>query len=179
MKEQKKQLRKQIREKKSLHSDSTLTAWSDETLRRLEAHPAFCRAKVVVAYYSLPDEVCTHQFVERWARQKTILLPAIVGNELELRRYTGAHSLRTGAYGIPEPAGETFQAYHEIDLIIIPGVAFDRAGRRLGRGKGYYDRILPQLNAYKIGVCFPFQLVEEVPTEEFDARMDEIIQYNF
>ena len=63
-----------------------------------------------------------------------------------------------------------------IDLIIVPGVGFDRQGNRLGRGKGYYDRLLPRIpSAYKIGICFPFQLVEEIPAEPFDIRMDEIV----
>ena len=63
----------------------------------------------------------------------------------------------------------------EIDLAVIPGVAFDRYGHRLGRGKGYYDRLLPQIPAPKVGICFPFQLIEEVPAEAFDFRMDTII----
>ena len=58
----------------------------------------------------------------------------------------------------------------------ISSVAFDRNGNRLGRGKGYYDRLLPRIpSAYKAGICFPFQLVEEVPAEPFDIRMDEVI----
>ena len=58
----------------------------------------------------------------------------------------------------------------------MPGVAFDSQGNRLGRGKGYYARLLPRLpQAYKIGLCFPFQRVEQVPAEPFDIRMDEVI----
>ena len=75
-----------------------------------------------------------------------------------------------------EPTGALFTDYATIDLVIVPGVAFDRDGNRLGRGKGYYDRLLPRIpSAYKVGICFPFQIVEEVPAEPFDIRMDEII----
>ena len=64
-----------------------------------------------------------------------------------------------------------------IDLAIIPRVAFDVHGNRLGRGKGYYDRLLPRLpHTYKIGICFPFQLLEKVPTETQDVRMDEVLK---
>lgn len=118
----------------------------------------------------------THAFIQKWSREKRILLPVVVGDDLELRLYTGPEDLAIGAYGIEEPTGARFTDYTAIDLIIVPGVAFDRNGNRLGRGKGYYDRLLPRIpSAYKIGICFPFQVVEEVPAEPFDIRMDEII----
>ena len=76
----------------------------------------------------------------------------------------------------PWKYGALFTDYATIDLVIVPGVAFDRDGNRLGRGKGYYDRLLPRIpSAYKVGICFPFQIIEEVPAEPFDIRMDEII----
>lgn len=99
-----------------------------------------------------------------------------MGNDLELRRYTGPADLTVGAFGIEEPTGEPFTHYDEIDLAVIPGVAFDAKGHRLGRGRGYYDRLLPRLTAArKLGICFPFQLVDEVPAEPLDIDMDEVI----
>ncbi len=103
------------------------------------------------------------------------MLPVVVGDDLELRVYTGPEDLTTGSYGIEEPTGELFTDYAAIDFVAVPGVAFDNAGNRLGRGKGYYDRLLPRLTAFKAGICFPFQLVKEVPAEPFDIRMDTII----
>ena len=95
---------------------------------------------------------------------------------MELRRYTGPADLALGAYNIMEPTGELFDDYAAIDLAVIPGVAFDREGNRMGRGKGYYDRLLPKLRStYKIGICLPFQLVEQIPTDEHDVKMDEVI----
>lgn len=145
-------------------------------LARLEAHPAFRRAQTVLLYHSLKDEVQTHAFIEKWSRRKKIILPVVAGDVLELRAYTGPNDLSIGSYGIAEPTGELFTDYASIDLAVIPGVAFDLAGHRLGRGKGYYDKLLPFLpSALKIGLCFPFQLVEEVPAEPFDICMDIII----
>lgn len=126
-------------------------------------------------YHSLKDEVYTHAFIEKWSTLKKIILPAVVGNELELRYYSPHHSLSTGAYGISEPTGEVVTNYADIDLIVIPGVAFSPAGARIGRGKGYYDKLLPNIAAYKIGICFPFQLVDDIPTEELDVAVDEVI----
>ena len=68
-----------------------------------------------------------------------------------------------------------FTDWDTIDLIIVPALGYDRQGNRIGRGGGYYDRLLPQLKATKIGVCFPFQLVDKVPTEEFDSKVDRVI----
>ena len=144
-------------------------------LASLEQLAVFKEASTLLFYYSLPDEVNTHQFIEKWCRLKTILLPVVVGDELELRIYTGLKDLAVGAYGIMEPTGKLFTDFDQIDLAIIPGVAFDMNGNRLGRGKGYYDRLLPKIKAEKIGICFPFQLVEEVPAEPFDIRMNQII----
>jgi 5-formyltetrahydrofolate cyclo-ligase len=123
----------------------------------------------------LKDEPDTHSFIEKWNEEKEILLPAVCGENLELRVYNGREGLLCDAYGIQEPSGSLFTDYASIDLAVIPGVAFDGSGNRLGRGKGYYDRLLPHISAYKVGVCFSFQLVEDVPTEEFDVRMDETI----
>ena len=70
---------------------------------------------------------------------------------------------------------EILREYQVIDLAVVPRVAFDKEGCRLGRGKGYYDRLLPLINCYKIGICFPFQLYDSIPTEKFDIKMDEVI----
>jgi len=155
---------------------SSATQQSAEILTALEAHPAFRAADTVLLYHSLKDEVDTHEFIRKWSRLKRILLPVVVGDDLELRVYTGPEDLAIGAYGIEEPTGARFTDYAAIGFIAVPGVAFDRNGNRLGRGKGYYDRLLPRIPAaYKAGICFPYQLVEEVPAEPFDIRMDEII----
>lgn len=149
---------------------------SANILAVLEAHPAFETASTVLLYHSLPDEVDTHAFIEKWCRQKKILLPVVRGNDLELRRYTSPDDLATGAFGILEPVGDPFTDYSSIDFIAVPGVAFDRRGNRLGRGKGYYDRLLPHLpQAYRAGICFPYQWVEEVPAEPFDIPMHSVI----
>lgn len=175
MKERKRQLRKQIAQDKTRYCNSELKDLSADILARLEMHPAFQKATTVLLYHSLKDEVQTHSFIEKWSREKRIILPVVVGEELELRCYTGEQDLAIGAYGISEPTGEIFTDYESIDLAIVPGVAFDTAGHRLGRGKGYYDRLLPHIEAFKIGICFPFQLIEEVPAEPFDICMNTII----
>ena len=108
---------------------------------------------------------------------KTVVLPKVIDNEtMELRRYTSRADLQEGAFHILEPIGEHFTDYEKIDVALVPDMAFDAAGHRLGRGKGYYDCFLaahPHL--YKIGVCFHFQRVPEVPVDEHDVCKDEVI----
>ena len=145
-------------------------------LAALEAHPRWQTAHTVLLYYSLPDEVDTHGLIRRWAGRKQLILPVVQGDDLELRRYTGDNTLQTGAFHIAEPTGPPFTDYAQIDLAVIPGVAFDRQSNRLGRGKGYYDRLLPRLpDTYKIGLCLPGQLVDRLPAEAHDIRMDEVV----
>ena len=130
----------------------------------------------MLLYHSLPDEVDTHAFIRRWSARKRILLPVVKGDDLELRLYTGDDRLTEGAFHIDEPTGTAFTDYAAIDLAVIPGVAFDRRGNRLGRGKGYYDRLLPRIpTAYKLGLCFPFQLLDQIPAEAHDIPMDEVL----
>ena len=101
-------------------------------------------AQTIMAYYSLPDEVNTHALIDELvAEGKTVLLPKVTGDDtMELRRYTGRDDLQEGSYHILEPVGEPFTDYAAIDLILVPGIAFDAAGHRLGRGRGNYDRFL-------------------------------------
>ena len=97
---------------------------------------------------------------------------------MELRRYTGRQDLQEGAFHIMEPTGTLLpqERYAEIETAVIPGMAFDRAGHRLGRGKGYYDRLLAKMpHIYKIGVCFDFQKVDSIPTEATDITMDTMV----
>ena len=77
-----------------------------------------------------------------------------------------------------EPVGENFMNYNKVDLIIIPGVAFDRKKNRMGRGKGYYDRFLSKMKAPKMGICFEFQLFDDIPNDENDVKMDYIVSEN-
>ena len=95
---------------------------------------------------------------------------------MELHLFTGDTDLRPGAFDIMEPVGQPVTDYGHIDLAVVPGMAFDAQGHRLGRGKGYYDRLLPRLgHCYKIGMCFDFQKVPSVPTEPTDIAMDEVL----
>ena len=131
----------------------------------------------ILLYHSLPDEVSTHDLIRiLFAAGKTILLPTVTGDTLTLHRYEGETSLTIGtSFGIQESQGPLFNAYTQIDLAIIPGMAFTLQGDRLGRGKGYYDRLLPHLTCPLIAIAFPFQILPSIPTEPHDIRMTEVL----
>lgn len=170
------ELRQQMRQMKRQLSPQQLEELSLPIVARLKER--LCDAQTVMAYYSLPDEVNTHHLIDDLVTEgKNVLLPMVVDEKtMELHRYTDRQDLCEGVFHIMEPMGEVFADYSQIDVVLVPGMAFDAAGHRLGRGKGYYDRFLadnPYI--YKIGVCFDFQKVSEVPADAYDISVDEVI----
>lgn len=175
--ESKDQLRKQIRAAKKAVPFCEKLQRSNGIMRQVEGLPQFQQAHTVLLYWSMDDEVQTHDFVERWYKEKLLLLPCVDGDDLVLRRYTGPQCMVQGEqFGIGEPTGPIFTQLDSIDLIMVPGVAFDPKGNRMGRGRGFYDRLLKSTpKAYKVGVAFSFQMVESVPIEAFDVPMDTVV----
>ncbi len=172
---QKQQIRKIIAERKAQQTEASFTIKSEALLTHLESIPIFQKSKNILIYNALKDEVKTLTFIEKWKDKKTIFLPVVDGEYLKIKTYKGNSYLKIGAYGINEPTGKLFTDYEKIDLAIIPGISFDVYGNRLGRGKGYYDRLLPQIKAYKIGICFSFQVFDNIPTEPHDTKMDLVL----
>ena len=174
----KKELRAQIKALKKQHTRDQLLAQSEVILNKLEQHPDFVNAERVMLYSALPDEVQTQTFLEKWHLRKTIILPTVVGDDIIPVEYAANTGFAVGDFNILEPQNEPYTG--GFDLIVVPGVAFDRKGNRLGRGKGYYDRFLcHHLDVKRIGICFDFQLVDEVPSEPFDILMDEVLTLDF
>lgn len=174
----KKELRNEIRMRKKNYSEIQLREFSRDITRKLLELSHIKEARTIALYSSLPDEVYTFDIIHILNDTgKKILLPAVTGDEdMELREYNSDEDLREGSFGIMEPCGSHVTAYSDIDVVVVPGMAFDKNGNRLGRGKGYYDRFLEKVdNAYKIGICFPFQLLEAVPADAHDIKMDIVI----
>lgn len=171
----KKELRQWIRAQKRLRTPEQLAEESARICLRLLEHPAWRQARCVLLYHALPDEVDTRMLLSRALHEgKRVVLPVVCGDVLQLRPYEGQTA--TGAYGIEEPTGTgVFTAYDRIDLAVVPGMAFDASLHRLGRGKGYYDRLLPHLACPKIGICFSFQHVDSLPTEPHDIPMTAVL----
>ena len=176
---QKKELRQEIRNRKRQFTEEQLRELSLPVINKLLAHPRVNNATTLMLYHSMPDEVYTHELIDLLVeRGKTVLLPKMLDDQtIEPRIYRGRQNLKEdGAFHIQEPTGEVYSESKPIEVIIVPGMGFDDCGNRIGRGRGYYDRFLKTISpVYKIGVCFDFQRVESVPTDENDIRMDEVI----
>lgn len=171
----KRALRQQIRAQKSVFSPEQLKEMSHDAITKLIHHPLYENAHTVLLYHSLADEVDTHALIEEACKSKKVLLPTVVGDELELHEYTPSATTHRGSFNIIESEGELFTDYENIELAVIPGMAFDGNGNRLGRGKGYYDRLLPMLHCPLIGICFPFQFLDNIPTERHDMSVDYVL----
>ena len=176
----KKELRRYIREQKRHFTPQQLGEMSLCIMSSLLSHSQIQKADYVLMYHSLPDEVDTHSALDQLlAMGKKVFLPKVVSDtEMTIHEYTGADSLQPSEpYGILEPTTPELSIINcQLSIAIVPGMAFDKQGHRLGRGKGYYDRFLSRIpNIYKIGVCFPFQMLESIPSESTDVVMDEVI----
>lgn len=172
----KKQLRREIRELKKRILPAIYLQSSREIMSKIEQLTCFEKAENIIAYWALEDEVGTRDFIEKWYKRKNIYLPRVVGNDLEFSLYEGKSKMITEPlFGIDEPNGKALSDLSRIDVIIVPGMAFDYFGNRMGRGKGFYDRILNLIQGEKIGICFAFQLLDEIPTESHDIAMNMVI----
>lgn len=253
----KKTLRQIVRQRLSDADPQALQAASAQIMHALEELPEFQTAQCVLLYWSLPQEVATHDFVERWYRRKQILLPVMHGEGLLLRPFTGRNNLVQRRFGVWEPVNPTdttteipspdqsestvntfpdssiatppdtehARNCHRIahqaemssqpymgstatnkavstdnqstsathisakqtvpsdshtnmpqpDLIIVPGVGFSPRGERLGHGKGFYDRLLVETSAIKVGICFELQLFDRLSTQPHDIPMDKLL----
>lgn len=162
------------------------TAWRELASRaiflRLEALPVFQRARCIQTYVALRHEVDTQALIPRLLQQgKRVAVPRVEsGQELQQYFIQDFFELQIGAFGILEPRPDPSQcvAAESFDLVLVPGLAFDRAGHRLGAGKGYYDRFLAGIKAPKIALAFAFQIVGQVPIEPHDQRVDMIVTEN-
>ena len=170
----KRALRRAVRGEIAKLSPEERNSFSALIFDRIEHLPEVAEASVIALFASLPDEPQTAEFIERLSLSKRVVLPRIEGDEMEF--YNISEGLCEGAFGIMEPIATTPIAPSAIDVMIVPGVAFTHEGARLGRGKGFYDKYLSHkdFRAYTIGVCYPCQIVDNIPTEKHDKTLDRV-----
>jgi 5-formyltetrahydrofolate cyclo-ligase len=168
-------IRKEIYKLKQSLPDETAAYLSRKICCRLVQTEEFQKAHCIALYYSIKGEVQTVEPIEEWCKKKKIVLPAVSGENMSFYLYTGKEHLIPGTLNIPEPVSPEMIPAENIDLFVVPGIAFDRECNRMGRGKGYYDRFLAETDKPAIGLCFGFQLKERIPTEEHDRKMTMVI----
>lgn len=173
-KKRKADMRELMRQKLRIQTAADLKLWSEQVMERIEQLHCFRHARVVMFYYPVHHEVDLRPLLDKYKDEKTILLPVTHHDYIELRQYIGADNLKKGHYGIPTPQTATYHG--KPDLVIVPGLAFDKDLVRMGRGKGYYDKFLRKLGKVtKVGVCYDFQICDNVPWSWHDVRMDKVL----
>lgn len=171
---EKEKIRNKIRIIKSMLLETEQHEAAEEVFAQLEKTAAFLMADHILMYHSLPDELSTRGFLSKWNGKKHFYLPRVNGVNLDILPYNESR-LELGAFHIEEPTGNNVVNPDSIEMVIVPAVAYDRNGNRLGRGKGFYDRFLRSIKATKVGVGYEFQLIDNVPAEPHDIRMDIVI----
>lgn len=140
--------------------------------------PEFVAARSLALYSPILNEVFTEEiFDQARSLNKLVVYPRVQGAGMEFFPVNSRDDLRAGNFGILEPLGGRAIPVAELDLLLVPGVAFDQTGHRLGYGKGYYDRLLQQRSGdcCLVGLCFDFQLLSILPAEAHDIRMDLLV----
>ncbi|MBI2656341.1 5-formyltetrahydrofolate cyclo-ligase [Candidatus Woesearchaeota archaeon] len=135
------------------------------------------KSKAVMFFVSFNSEVNTHDMIKKSLKEKTVVVPKVVHHEIEPSVIIDFDNLvPSGKFGILEPIEAMKIACKNIGLILVPGIAFDKEGHRIGYGFGYYDKFLKKVpKAFKIGLCFDFQVVEKIPREMHDVPVDMIV----
>lgn len=143
---------------------------------QVAASKEFASARTVGTYYAIGSEVRT-SFILDAARKmgKKVALPRIEGERMVFYEFTDGE-LVEGKFGIKEPRPSS--PVDNIDLVLVPGIAFDYKGCRIGYGKGYYDRFLSMQHCFSMGLAYSFQVVEELPRGRFDRRISSIATEN-
>lgn len=172
------ELRRALRaRRRALTSEETARA-GGEIARRVLSLREVREAGTLLLYLAAFNEPDTDELIARLRSSgKRVAVPVCDADELLITPVyiDAATRLSRGAYGIREPASGTAARTEDIELAVLPGIAFDKSGARVGFGKGYYDRFLSGFRGARIGVCYDFQLLDRLPSEPHDIGMDIIV----
>lgn len=174
----KNELREQVRAKRRLMTAEAVTEKSEKIQARLFAFDKYLNAKTVMLFMSAFKEPSTDNIIrDSLSRGKKLVIPVSdTETETIIPSYiNGFEDLQKGAYGILEPKKIQPADISDIDFFLVPGIVFDKNGNRIGFGKGYYDKILTQSNAEKCALCYEFQLLDKIPSDLHDIKMNTII----
>ena len=173
----KKELRRAIRERKRTMTEEEILLRSQRLGALFVKTDAYRNAKTVYGYLPYNQEVRTVPILQQALNDgKRVAVPKIYGDTMRFLYLTDLSQVEKNAMGIPEPIDDEPVAEDETALVLMPGVAFTKAGDRMGYGGGYYDRFLSaEPNHPTIALCYGFQIVESLPTEEFDIPVDLVL----
>ena len=173
----KKELRRYIREKKRAMTETEIEEKSRRLGELFLATEAYRNADTIYGYLPYNQEVRTVPMLEQALRDgKRVAVPKCYGDEMRFIYLTDLTRVEKGYAGIPEPVEDGPVAHDRTALVLMPGLAFDPQGHRIGYGGGFYDRFLAsEPNHPTLALCYGFQMVEHLQTEEFDIPVDQVL----
>lgn len=173
----KQELRKSIREQKRAMTLEEINARSAELGKLFIASEAYQNAKTIYGYLPYNQEVRTVPILEQAIRDgKRVAVPKVYGDDMKFLYLEDFSRVEKGYSGIPEPVDDGPVADDETALVLMPGLAFDPQGHRIGYGGGFYDRFLAKEPKHPtLALCYAFQILPELETEEFDIPVDTVI----
>lgn len=173
---EKREIRRRVRERIAALASERKAEKSALIEKELSNCDAVRSAAVIALFASLADEPQTRGLIADLSRAHTVVLPRVEGDEMDFYEYSPS-DMAVGAFGIEEPAAVEAVSPEEIDVIMVPAVAYTADGARLGRGRGYYDRYMSRrgFRAAKIGVCFAEQIVAHIPAQPHDIAVDKVV----
>jgi 5-formyltetrahydrofolate cyclo-ligase len=178
LRRRKEELRTRMREAREAIPPAERSRLSRSVGERLFALPEVRRARTMALFSSFGAELDTTRMIERaHAEERRVVLPYLEGSAMEVAEHGPGDELVRSSYGATEPASRAAVDPTGIEVVVAPGLAFDRAGRRLGYGRGYYDHWLRRVSdsAFLVGVCFAVQIVDRVPATSSDIRMEAVV----
>lgn len=173
----KNQLKESMLEKRNVVSKQEIFEKSSLIKGNLFNLEHYKTSKTVMFFVSFNSEVNTHDMIKEALKNKIVIVPKIINKEIEPSVIIDIDSLLPSErFGILEPIEVMKIAYKNIDLVLVPGIVFDKEGHRIGYGFGYYDKFLKKVpKAIKIGLAFDFQVIDKIPREMHDVSVDMIV----
>lgn len=173
----KKALRREIREKKRAMTEEEIVDRSEKLGQLFAQSEAYRNAKTVYGYLPYNQEVRTVPMLEQALRDgKHVAVPKIYGDTMKFLYLDDLSKVEKNDMGIPEPIADTPVADDKTALVLMPGLAFTKQGDRMGYGGGFYDRFLADEPDHPtLALCYAFQIVDSLPTEEFDIPVDTVL----
>jgi len=172
----KNQLKESVLEKRNSLSKEEIIDISNQIQKNLFNLECYKKSKTVMFFVSFNSEVNTHDMIREALKNKTVIVPKVEHHEIEPSVIIDFNNLVTAKFGILEPIELMKIAYKNIDLVLVPGIVFDKEGHRIGYGFGYYDKFLKKVpKAIKLGLTFDFQVIDKIPREMHDVPVDMIV----
>lgn len=173
----KKELRSWIRQQKRAMTHEQIISASQRLGELFRAHPLYQNAKTIYGYLPYNQEVRTIPMLEQAIRDgKRVAVPKVMGDDMKFFYLEDFSCVPLGYCNIPEPTGNEPQADDPTALVLMPGLAFDAQGHRIGYGGGFYDKFLSkEPNHPTLALCYAFQMVDSLKTEEFDVPVDVVL----